>query len=134
MTWEEKRDHWNRIVSEAYKSHEPIRRWCDRNCVRTNSFYRWSKNLGYTKDGKKTEKCLALMKNQSVGSPAQTGQASPMFVEVPAQVLGCISEMEDNAPSARPLITIQAGGYQIGILDGFNELTLSKVLEVVRYA
>ncbi len=64
---------------------------------------------------------------------AQTGQASPMFVVVPAQVPGCISEMEDRTPSARPLITIHSDSYQIAILDGFNELILSKALAVVRY-
>ena len=74
------------------------------------------------------------MKEQPVVASAPTVSASPVFVEVPAQVLGSFSEMEESSLSERPFITIQAGDYQIRIPDGFNELTLSKVLEVIRYA
>ena len=134
MTRNENRDYWDRIISEAYRSHEPIRRWCAGHSIRAGVFYEWAKELGYTKDGKKTEKCLDLMKEQPSLASAPAVPASPVFVEVPAQVLGSFSEMEESSPTALPFITIRAGGYQIGIRDGFNELTLSKVLEVIRYA
>ena len=134
MTRNENRDYWDKIISEAYRSHEPIRRWCAGHSICAGVFYEWAKELGYTKDGKKTEKCLVLMKEQPVVTSAPTVPASPVFVEVPAQVLGGFSEMEESSLSERPLITIQAGDYQIRIPDGFNELTLSKVLEVIRYA
>ena len=134
MTRNENRDYWDRTVSEAYRSHEPIRRWCAGHGISASIFYKWAKELGYTEDGKKTEKCLDLMEEQPDAASAPTVPASPVFVEVPAQVLGSFSEMEESSLSERPLITIQAGDYQIGIQDGFNELTLSKVLEVIRYA
>lgn len=134
MTWNANRDYWDRTVSEAYRSHEPIRRWCAGHGISASIFYKWAKELGYTEDGKKTEKCLDLLKEQPAAASAPAVPASPAFVEVPAQVLGSFSETEESSPSAPPLITIQAGGYQIGIQDGFNELTLSKVLEVIRYA
>lgn len=134
MTWNANRDYWDRTVSEAYRSHEPIRRWCAGHSIRAGVFYEWAKELGYTKDGKKTEKCLDLMKEQPSLASAPAVPASPVFVEVPAQVLGCFSEMEESSSCECPLITIQTGGYQIRIPDGFNELTLSKVLEVIRYA
>ena len=134
MAGEKNRARWDRIVSKAYKSHEPIRQWCSGHGVRTNSFYKWAKKLGYTKDGKKTEKCLAIMEEKPAGASAPDVTAYPQFVEVPAQLLDCISEKEESFPSESTLITVQAGRYQIGIPDGFNELTLSKVLEVLRFA
>ena len=134
MTREEKQEHWNNIVAEAYESRMSITRWCAEHNIRTNHFYRWSKKLGYTKDGKKTKKCLTLIESQDQQESAHIIPAVPLFVEVPAQVLGSFSEMEESSLSERPLITIQAGDYQIRIPDGFNELTLSKVLEVIRYA
>ena len=133
MKWEEKREHWNRIVSEAYASREPISQWCAEHNIRTNSFHRWAKRLGYTKDGKRTEKCLALIEQQVDSVSAQIVPSSPVFVEVPAQALGHFSGQAGTLPVG-PFITIQAGDYQIGIQDGFNEQTLSKVLEVIRYA
>lgn len=135
MTWAEKHEYWNKIVSEAYKSQEPITQWCAEHNIRENNFHRWSKKLGYTKDGKRTEKCLALIEDQLLYPSAPIVPAPPLFVEVPAQALGKMTEATtDIIPSAHPLITIQAGSYQIGIQDGFNEQTLSKVLEVIRYA
>ena len=134
MTGEKNRDRWDKIVSKAYKSHEPIRQWCSEHGVRTNNFYKWAKKLGYTNDGKKTEKCLAMIEEKPVRACASDVTAYPQFVEVPAQLLEHIPENEECFSSARPLITVQTGGYQIGISDGFNELTLSKVLEVLRYA
>ena len=134
MTWEETHAYWDKIVSEAYMSREPISQWCAERSIRTNNFHRWSKKLGYTKDGKKTEKCLALIAEQTQPAPAPIVPAAPVFVEVPTRTLGGFKEAADSFPLARPLITIQAGNYQIGIQDGFSEQTLSKVLEVVRYA
>ena len=135
MGWEETRERWNRIVMEAYASRQPIAHWCAEHSIRTNNFHRWSKKLGYTKDGKRTEKCLALIEGQGENVAAPIIPASPLFVEVPAQTLGCFTDPATGPFSAAgPLITIQAGNYQIGIRDGFSEQTLSKVLEVVRYA
>ncbi len=134
MTREEKQEHWNRIVREAYKSRIPITRWCAEHNIRSNHFHRWSKKLGYTKDGKKTEKCLALIESQHQPETAQIIPASPVFVEVPSQALGVFDEAESGFHATVPRVTIQVGSYKIGILDGFNEQTLSKVLEVIRYA
>ena len=134
MTREEKQEHWNRIVREAYKSRIPITRWCAEHNIRSNHFHRWSKKLGYTKDGKKTEKCLALIESQDQPESVQTISAVPLFVEVPAQALGGFVEAESSFHPNVPLITVQTGSYQIGVLDGFNEQTLSKVLGVIRHA
>ena len=134
MTREEKQEHWDRIVREAYKSRISITRWCAEHNIRSNHFHRWSKKLGYTKDGKKTEKCLALIESQDQPESVQTISAVPLFVEVPAQALGGFVEAESSFPANVPLIMIQAGSYQIGVLDGFNEQTLSKVLGVIRHA
>ncbi|MBR2560580.1 MAG: hypothetical protein IKF59_01645 [Lachnospiraceae bacterium] len=134
MTREEKQEHWNRIVREAYRSRIPITRWCAEHNIRSNHFHRWSKKLGYTKDGKKTEKCLALIESQDQPESIQTIPAVPLFVEVPAQALGGFVEAESSFPANVPLIMIQTGSYQIGVLDGFNEQTLSKVLGVIRHA
>ena len=134
MTREEKQVHWNRIVTEAYMSRKPITRWCAEHNIRTNHFHRWSKKLGFTKDGKKTEKCLALIESQYQSESAQIIPAKPVFVEVPVQTLDGFMEVDNSFHAAGPHITIQTGNYQIGILDGFNEQTLSKVLEVIRYA
>mgnify|MGYP007101953720 CR=1 FL=1 len=135
MQWEEKRDHWNRIVTEAYVSRKPIAHWCAEHNIRTNNFHRWAKKLGYTKDGKRTEKCLALIEDHNETISAPVIPASPQFVEVPAQILGRFTGTAAGpCPVAVPLITIQAGNYQIGVCDGFTEQTLSKVLEVIRYA
>ena len=134
MTREEKQEHWNRIVREAYKSRIPVTRWCAEHNIRSNHFYRWSKKLGYTKDGKKTKKCLTLIESQDQQESAHIIPAVPLFVEVPAQTLGGFVEVENSYHANVPLIMIQAGSYQIGVLDGFNEQTLSKVLGVIRHA
>ena len=134
MTREEKQEHWNSIVAEAYRSRMPITRWCAEHNIRTNHFHRWSKKLGYTKDGKKTEKCLALIESQDQPEPARIVPEAPLFVEVPAQALDGFVEVESSFRTVVPLIMIQAGNYQIGVPDGFNEQTLSKILGVIRHA
>ena len=46
MTWEEKRDHWDRLVSEAYKRLEPIRRWVCQDLCSYEQFLQMVKRPG----------------------------------------------------------------------------------------
>lgn len=137
MSQPEKQQYWNGIIAEAYASRTPITQWCAEHNISSNNFHRWAKKLGYTEGGKKTEKCLALVENQANKANAISTPiipTSPLFVEVSAQTRAHFTSLTEISTAASPLITINTGNYQIGIRDGFNEQTLSKVLEVVRYA
>ena len=134
MTREEIQAHWEKIVLEAYQSGMPVSQWCREQGIRPNHFYRWTKKLGYTSNGQRTEKCPAINKEQPQQVPVPVAVDAPLFVEVPDQVLGGLSEPAGVFPPNQPLITIQAGSYQIGVKDGFDERTLLKVLEVMHYA
>ena len=135
MVWEEKRDQWEKIVSEAYRSGQPIKHWCAEHGIRSNNFYRWAKKLGYTVNKKRSEKYYSLMEGQAryVPSPPVPVE-QPLFVEVLPRQLGIIEAAAGALSEDRALISIRAGSYEIGIRDGFNEQTLSKVLEVVGHA
>lgn len=133
MTRDELQIHWNNIVLEAYHSGKTISQWCREKGIRTNHFYRWSKKLGYTSNGQRTEKCSAA-EEQNRQKTVPLPDSAPIFVEVSAQTLGRVPKPAESFLLDQPLITIQTGNYKIGIQDGFNDQTLSKVLEVIRYA
>ena len=133
MTRESTNQYWNEIVITAYRSGEQIRHWCQERGINEKNFHRWAKKLGYTDNGKKTEKFYSLIEDPAINKSADT-LAAPVFVEVPQPVLDGFRQPEQAYASSHPLITVQAGSYQISILDGFSEHTLSKVLEVIRYA
>ena len=134
MTREERCKYWEGIVSEAYQSGEAIEMWCEEHCISTTSFHRWGKRLGYTKGGKRTVKCLSLIGSDTQHISVPNVSSSPAFVEVPAHTVTALSDATNSICSRDALITVQAGAYQVGIRDGFNEHTLSKVLEVLRHA
>lgn len=134
MSSESKREHWDKVVREAYQSGEPIKQWCKDHSISCGNFHYWSKKLGYTLNGKRTEKCYGQEEMNGQRMPAPLTAVSPVFVEVPKEVLA--DSMTDTGvrQSDRPLITIQSGDYEIGVRDGFNGQTLARVLEVMRYA
>lgn len=133
MSKELTQQHWSEIVIAAYRSGEKIRHWCQKHGINEKGFHGWAKKLGYTENGKRTDKYYSLMEDPTTEIP-EVAMAVPVFVEVPSQVLENFREPVQVFPSDHPLITVQAGSYQIGIRDGFSEQTLSKVLEVIRYA
>lgn len=133
-TTKQKAAYWDSVLLEAYRSREKIKHWCTKNGISVKSFHYWSKKLGYTANGKRTAKYHTFMEGVRQSTSESVVPATPVFVEVSAQVLRQFSQPTSEIQASQPQIIIQAGKYQIGIRDGFSEQTLSKVLEVVRYA
>ena len=134
MTESERRQKWISILEAAYSSGESVSDWCiEHGPISTRTFYYWSQKLGYTKDGKRTEKCLASEHRSADENTAeQVNPASPVFVDISHELQKCT--VPPPPFHQAPPVIIQAGCYQIGVQDGFTPQTLAKVLEVIRNA
>lgn len=126
--------YWRKTVEEAYLSGEQIKRWCAERGINSKNFHRWANKFGYTENGKKTDKYYALIEGRGQPDPMPAMAAPPEFVEVPAKALDVFRGRVEAVPDFLPYITIRSGRYQVGIRDGFEKETLSKVLEVLRDA
>ena len=134
MTRKNAYQYWSKVVPEAYRSKEQINRWCNEHGINEKSFHRWAKKLGYVANGERTVKYYDLIAEEDPHAVATTMPKIPVFAEVPSRILDCFQAAVDNIPASPPLITVCVGSYQVGIQDGFDERTLSKVLEVIRHA
>ena len=129
---------WSARIEAAASSGMPINEWCKENHVSKRQFYRFSKDLGYTANGKRTSKWPGTdISDKDAQNHPETAcrldTSVQNLVAVPLQTVRSALENETSelVPAAQPQIVIQYGTVSIAVGDGFSSETLRRVLEVV---
>ena len=149
----EKHELWKGLILEAFRSGKKIRQWCQEHDIKTRRFYWWSKRLGITRENAGFSNPDVVVSDETdygiseLDSSVRNQEDISSSMDVPDPVTAhqnAVVEIRlkndmavpdhDPVPNPFPLITVQAGPYQIGICDGFNPKTLAGVLEVLHYA
>ena len=121
---------WSEIIESAARSGLHISDFCRQNNIPKNLFYRNSLRLGYTSNGRRTQKWFSA----ASGGSEEPGHADcPALVPIPAQTVQMAWRSEDVS-SRQPEIAILHGSFRIIVGDSFAPDTLRRILEVMRDA
>ena len=124
------KQEWIEIIESAARSGLHISDFCRQNDISKNLFYRNSLKLGYTGNGKRTQKWISAASGDSV----ELGHADyPALVPVPTRTVQ-MAWRSENVSSRQPEIAILHDSFRIIVGDNFAPDTLRRVLEVMRDA
>ena len=130
MSKHRSREEWTAIIESAARSGLRVSDFCRQNNISKNLFYRNSLRLGYTSEGKRTEKWIAAVSAESEGSSLS---GNPALVPVPVQTVQ-MAWRPTGFSYGQSQISILHDSFRIVIEDGFSQDTLRCVLEVMRDA
>lgn len=124
------KQEWIEILEAAARSDLSIKEFCIQNSISENRFYRNSLKLGYTCNGKRTQKWLDAASHKSeIQAPA----SCPALVPVPAHTVQLAWESVEPS-SEQTEIAILHDAFKIVVGDHFSSDVLRRVLEVMRDA
>ncbi len=155
MSNHKSQEKWIKIIEDAARSGMRIADFCRKNGIHENVFYRNTLILGYTKNGKRTEKWTNAVSSaeaekwtDAVSSseaekwtdtvaPAETEKCNtsdhPSFVPVPVQTVRAAWRISEP-DAGQSQIAIHHDSFRIVVGEGFSQDTLRRVLEVMRNA
>ena len=130
MSKHRSKQEWIEIIESAARSGLSISDFCRQNNISKNLFYRNSLKLGYTGNGKRTQKWISAASDNS----EESGHADcHALVSVPTQTVQ-MAWRSEGVSSRQPEITILHDSFRIIVGDNFVPDTLRRVLEVMRDA
>ena len=130
MSKHRSKQEWIEIIESAARSGLSISDFCRQNNIPKNLFYRNSLRLGYTGNGKRTQKWISA----ASGDPEEPGHSDyPALVPIPTQTVQMAWRSEDVS-SRQPEIAILHGSFRIIVGDSFAPDTIRRILEVMRDA
>ena len=130
MSKHRSKQEWIEIVEFAARSGLSISDFCRQNNISKNLFYRNSLKLGYTGNGKRTQKWISAASDNSE-EPGHTDCHA--LVSVPTQTVQ-MAWRSEGVSSRQPEIAILHDSFRIIVGDNFVPDTLRRVLEVMRDA
>lgn len=107
---------WIAMIEEFHGSQLTKKAWCEEKGITLSTMYRWQRRLG-----------------ESVLNENEQGSR---FVELPAQQPMGMNRgrIFQSGSGSQPEFTIEYGGYQLHMNEGFSEEDLRKVMRVMRNA
>ncbi len=109
-----------------------VKAWCSRNKISTERIYKYANELGYMKEGKRTEKWTKKDPDKSAANPVKDEQ--PEFVQIPVETILGTNENNTEYAGRYSGIDITVNGFSVSVTDSFSPNTLKKVLEVLKGA
>ena len=119
----EKEEYWKLVVAEWRESGLNIRKFCNGNGIRENSFYSWRREL----EKRAKEQAGNLARENKAAQPEPSITNTPVFIPIKVK-----EEPTIAAPQAllEP-IEIVSGKHTVRVKPGFDETTLRQVLAIV---
>ncbi len=124
-------EEWVTIIEEAAMSGVRVSEYCREKEISEKMFYRNTQKLGYTRNGKRTEKWNTVASS----SEAEDAVISNLrtLVPVPVQTIQAAWSRPDSK-TGDPQVAILHDSYRIIVGEDFSQETLRRVLEVMRNA